>query len=108
MAEGRTFQELHAIAHGFRWTLAVALNDELRRGRVRRENGRYVLVREAFSPELLDALRDLTPDRLPSAAANGRWTFLPLESAGQLAASFPDVGRSGPGAIRGTRGVGLD
>jgi hypothetical protein len=40
--------------------LAFALRDELRRGRVARdEQGRYALVRAAFAPGLLEAIAEV-------------------------------------------------
>jgi hypothetical protein len=50
------------------------LDDELRRGRLAERNGQLVLVREAFAPDLLDALSSLGPllDRERSASAGPR------------------------------------
>jgi hypothetical protein len=105
-APGLSFEQLHARVGGFAWTLVCALNDELRRGRLRLDGDRFALVPEAFPPELLDALRALAPDGFGSAReSNGRRPVLPPESPGKVATCFPEVHGRGLGAIAGRRGA---
>lgn len=84
--------------------LASALRDEERRGRLRREGERYVLVPGAFAPDLVAALRALAPPPAPARESNGRRSPVRREPAGRIAASWPDHARA-EGSIPGTRGA---
>ena len=77
--EGLTFAEIaartgadraNASGRRRRGCLAFALRDELRRGRLRREGEHYLIVPGAFTPELLAALRALTPTPTPAREHN--------------------------------------
>jgi hypothetical protein len=59
---GVTIDELADRARIRRQVLAEILEDELRDGRVRRDDdGRYTIVCERFARETLEAFRDLQP-----------------------------------------------
>jgi hypothetical protein len=58
---GATLEEILDRTHGSRRFLVDVLDEEVRRGRVRREGNRYELVPEAFDEEVIRALAKLQP-----------------------------------------------